>query len=94
MDVAALHSDYRLSSRSLGSDVASVVSLMAGCRFGEQAFGDTPVPERELAVEDWLTREDDEGVRAATVDALLFEEGGADAVHGDDDGASPTSDGQ
>lgn len=58
---------------------------MAACRFGEQAFGDTPAPEREIAVEDWQTREDDEGVRAATVDALLFEEEDADTVDGDCD---------
>ena len=92
MDVVALHSEYRSSSRSLGSDVTSVVSLMAGCGFGERAFGDTPATEREIAVEDWLIGEDDEGVRAATVDSIVFEEGGTEAVDGMDDGVSSTSD--
>lgn len=65
---------------------------MAGCGFGERAFGDTPATEREIAVEDWLIGEDDEGVRAATVDSIVFEEGGTEAVDGMDDGVSSTSD--
>ena len=74
MDVTALHGEYRASSRSLGSDVNSVVSLMSDCRFGEQAFGDTPRPAREMALESWLTGEEEEGVRAATADRIVFEQ--------------------
>ena len=91
MDVTALHGEYRASSRSLGSDVNSVVSLMSDCRFGEQAFGDTPRPAREMAIESWLTGEEDEGVRADTADRIVFEqrEGGDSA---DGEGRDESSD--
>jgi len=53
-----------------------VVSLMSGCRFGEQAFGEDSEPVREMAVQNWLTEEDNEEVRAATADRIVFEKGG------------------
>jgi len=84
VDVIALHGEYRTSSVSLGSYVNSVVSLMSGCRFGGLAFGDDPAPMRELAMQSWLTGEDDEEVRAATADRTVFEgRGGGDAADGD-----------
>jgi len=75
-DVTALHVEDRASSRSLGSDVISVVSFMSGCRFGEQAFGEDSEPVREMAVQSWLTEEDNEELRAATADRIVFEKGG------------------
>jgi len=74
MDVTAWDSEYRASSRSLGSDVNSVVSLMSDFRFGEQAFVDTPRPAREMALESWLTGGEDEGVRAVSADRIVFEQ--------------------
>jgi len=75
MDVTAFHGEYRASSRSLGSDVNSVVWMMSDCRFSEQAFWDTPRPAREMALESWLTWEEDEGVRAAAADRIrLFQQ--------------------
>jgi len=49
---------------------------MSGCRFGEQAFGEDSEPVREMAVQNWLTEEDNEEVRAATADRIVFEKGG------------------
>lgn len=43
MDIAALRRDYGPLCRSFSSDIASIASLMADCRFGEQAFESTPV---------------------------------------------------
>jgi len=50
MDVTALHSEYRGSSRALGTDVDAVVSLMGGCTFGSPSFKETPTAAREMAV--------------------------------------------
>jgi len=75
-DAITLHGEYRASSRSLGTDVSSVVSQMEGCRFGEQSFWEDLEPARELAMLNWLTEEDDEEVRAATADRNVFEQRG------------------
>jgi len=84
MDVIALHGENRTSSVSLGSDVNSLVSLMSSCRLGGLAFGDDPAPLRELAMQSWLTGEEEEEVRAATADRIVFEgRGGDGAVDGD-----------
>ena len=69
-EVTSLHGEYRASSRELGDDVNAVVSLLGDCRFGQEAFIDTPTPVREMAVQDWLSMEDDEGVLAATADKI------------------------
>ena len=72
-DVTALHGEYRASSRSLTDDVIfSVVSLMGECRFGAQAFWDTATAARQMAMQEWLSVEDDEGVLAETADEILF----------------------
>jgi len=73
--VTALHSEYRASSREIGDDVNAVVSLMGDCRFGLQAFANTRTLAREMAVQDWLSMEDDEGVLAATADEIAFARG-------------------
>jgi len=75
-DVIALHGEYRASSRSLGSDVILVVSLMSGCRFGDQALREDSEPVWEMAVQSWLMEEDNEEVRAATADRIVLEKGG------------------
>jgi len=49
---------------------------MSGCGFGEQAFGEDSEPVREMAVQSWLTEEDNEELRAATADRIVFEKGG------------------
>ena len=91
MDVTALHGEYRGSSRALGTDVDAVASLMGGCTLGSQSFRDTPTAVREMAVQKWLTAEEDEGVLAATEDQIAFDEGGeGDASEG---GGSDASDG-
>jgi len=69
-EVTSFHGEYRASSRELGDDVNAVVSLLGDCRFGQEAFIDTPTPLREMAVQDWLSMEDDEGVLAATADEI------------------------
>jgi len=69
-------------SRELGDDVNAVVCLVGDCRFGLQAFSHTPTPAREMAVQDWLSMEDDEGVLAATADEIAF----ADCARGIDRG--------
>jgi len=57
---------------------------MEGCRFGEQAFGEDLAPTREFAMQNWLTEEDDEEVRAATADRIVFEQrGGGDTGEGE-----------
>ena len=91
MDVTALHGEYRGSSHALGTDMDAVVSLLGGCTFGSQSFRDTPTAARELAVQSWLTAEEDEGVLAATADQIAIDEGGeGDATQG---GGSDPSDG-
>ena len=45
MDLTAVHGEYRLQSASIHTDIDSVVTRMAGCRFGERAFAGTPVWE-------------------------------------------------
>jgi len=91
MDVTDLRGEYRGSSRALGTDVDAVVSLTGGCTFGSQSFRDTRTAARELAVQNWLTAEEDEGVLAATADQIAFDEGGeGDATQG---GGSDPSDG-
>ena len=93
MDVTALHGEYRGSSRALGTDVDAVVSLMGGCTFGSQSFRDTPTAAREMAVQNWLTAEEDEGVLAATADRIAFDEGGeGDATQGSGNDASDGKD--
>jgi len=97
MDVSTLHGEYRGSSRALSTDVDAVVSLMGGCTFGSQSFRDTPTAAREMAVQNWLTAEEAEGVLAATADRIAFDEGGEgddtqgsgnDASDGEDSGDS------
>jgi len=101
--VTALHGEYRASSRELGDDVNAVVSLMGDCRFGLQAFANTPTPAREMAVQDWLSMEDDEGVLAATADEIAFaggargidmEGGGSEDEESEDSSDSTDSDGE
>ena len=72
--VIALHGEFAASSRSLGTDGSSVVSHIEGCRFREKALGEDPAHARELAMQNWLTEEDDEEVRAATGDRIFFEQ--------------------
>jgi len=91
MDVTALHGEDRGSSRALGTDVDAVVSLMGDCTFGSQSFKETPTAAREMAVQNWLTAEEDEGVLEATEDQIESDEGGeGDATQG---GRSDASDG-
>jgi len=91
MDVTALHGEYRGSSSALGTDVVAVVSLMGSCTSGSQSFWETPTAAREMAVQNWLTEVEDEGVQVATADQILFEEhGGGDATQ---EGGSDASDG-
>jgi len=91
MDVTALHGEYRGSSRALGIEVVAVVSLTGGCTSGSQSFWETPTAAREMAVQNWLTAVEDEGVLVATADQLLLEEdGGGDATQR---GGSVASDG-
>jgi len=73
-EVTSLHGEYRASSCELGDDVNAVVSLLGDCRFGQEAFIYTPTPVSEMAVQDWLSMEEDEGVLAATADEIYFVE--------------------
>jgi len=97
MAVTALNGQYRGSSRALGTDVDAVASLMGGCTFGSQSFWDTPTAAWEMAVQNWLTVEEDEGVLPTTADRIAFDEGGEgdatqgggnDALDGEDSGDS------
>jgi len=101
--VTSLHGEYRASSRELGDDVNAVVSLMGDCRFGLQAFPNTPTPAREMAVQDWLSMEYDEGVLAATANEIAFaggargidmECGGSEDQESEDSSDSTDSDGE
>jgi len=107
-EVTSLHGEYRASSHELRDDVNAVVSLMGDFLFGQEAFSDTPTPVREMAVQDWLSMEDDKGVLAATADEFNFVEragcndkevevGGGeeseDSSYGDASSASVTSHG-
>ena len=65
---------YRASSRELGDDVNAVVSLLGDCRFRQEAFIDTRTPVREMAVQDWLSMKDYEGLVATTADEINFVE--------------------
>jgi len=73
-EVTALHGVYRASSRELGDDFVSVVSLLGDCRFGQEAFIDTPTSVSEMALQDWLSMGEDEGALAATADESNFVE--------------------
>jgi len=73
-EVTSLHKVYLASSRELGDDFISVVSLLGDCRFGQEAFIDTPTSVREMAVQDWLPMEEGEGALAATADESNFVE--------------------
>jgi len=63
---------------------------MGESTFGSQYFRDTPTAVREMVVQSWLTAEEDEGVLAATVDQIAFDEGGEGAAS--DGGGSDASD--
>ena len=73
-EVTTLHGVYRASSSELADDINSVVSLLGDCRFGQEALIDTPTSVREMAVQDWLSMEDEEGSLAATADESNFVE--------------------
>lgn len=77
MDLTAVHGEYRLQSASIHKDIDSVVTRMAGCRFGERAFAGTPAAERETFVERWLSAEDDDSVLVVSADSIVFDEQGS-----------------
>jgi len=73
--------------------VSSAILLMSDCCFGEQAFGVTLWPAREMALERWLIGEQDECVRAATVNYIVFEQReGSDSTDGEGRAESSDSD--
>jgi len=89
--VNAPHGEYRKSSHSVREDVEACVALMSGSELGRAAFPGGGAAASAAALEGWLRKEKDEGVRAATADDIVWAGKPAIEEEGSEGGDSDSS---